>query len=404
MRFLPVPEHFYNRKAMARQKKWKPHPVSREFVAALAPAIGAIDTRTDRRRVVIFCGAGFAKAWSIKSPLSKDLFSVPTSAFEHNESLLRLLEYLRQGETGHVDQYAMKDVATFLDLCEHHPFLRGELMDRYSATRLRAELGRAIKGHYRQLHYINDLKESDDVLPVKSNKSPHRKPIIGFLQDMLHDRCEYTEGNVGLDLCFVTTNYDYAVESWIQESAGHPVLEDLYRGFTPTRINGEENTQFLIDRPFSLKLLKLNGGFEIVEDHGGFALDYRNHQQTPVMVLPSSFQDYRSEYFQCVFEKAAIAFQQADVVLFVGYLFPREDLLIRRLTAMLVDSGTPRKAKGIFSISRKGKQSIEESLNATLGSRTCRLPQVSVYNWDFSKFCADCRYWYEKVRDGASLE
>ena len=373
-------------------------------MAALAPAIGGIDKRTERCRVVIFCGAGFAKAWSTKNPLSRDLFSVPTSALAPNESLLRLLDYLRQGETGHVDQDAMKDVATFLDLCEHHPFLRGELMDRYGATRLRADLSRAIKGHYRELHYINDLKESDNLLPVRSKKSPHRKPIIGFLQDMMHDRCEYTEGNLGLDLCFVTTNYDYTVESWIQESAGHPVLEDLYRGFTPTRINGKENTQFLIDRPFSLKLLKLNGGFEIVEDHGGFAVDYRNHQRTPVMILPSSFQGYGSEYFQCVFEKAAIAFQQADVVLFVGYSFPREDILIRRLTAMLVDSARPRKAKGIFSISRKGRRSIKESLNATFGSQTGRSPQVSVYDCDFSKFCADCLNYYEKARQGSSLE
>ena len=175
-------------------------------------------------------------------------------------------------------------------------------------------------------------------------------------------------------------------------------------GFTPTRINGEENTQFLIDSPFSLKLLKLNGGFEVVEDQGGFALDYRNHQRTPVMILPSSLQDYRSPYFQCVFEKAATAFQQADVVLFVGYSFPREDILIRRLTAMLVGSAAPGKVKKIFSISRKGSRSIEENLNATLGSRTRDSVQVVVRNCDFSEFCTGCVYWYEKARQWTSLE
>lgn len=389
---------------MSRKKIWKPHASSRKFVAALAPAITGIHPPTDRCRVLIFCGAGFAKAWSIRSPLSKDLFSVPSHAFQHHESLVRLLEYLHQGDTGHLDQDAMKEVATFLDLCEHHPFLRGELMDRYSATRLRADLGRAIKEHYRQIHYINDLKESNGLLPVRSRKSHHRKPITYLLQELMHDRCEYTEGNLGLDLCFITTNYDYSVESWIQESVGRPIFEEIYRGFTPTRINGEENTQFLIDSPFSLKLLKLNGGFEVVEDQGGFALDYRNHQRTPVMILPSSLQDYRSPYFQCVFEKAATAFQQADVVLFVGYSFPREDILIRRLTAMLVGSAAPGKVKKIFSISRKGSRSIEENLNATLGSRTRDSVQVVVRNCDFSEFCTGCVYWYEKARQWTSLE
>ena len=110
-------------------------------MAALAPAIGTIDHRTERCSLIIFCGAGVAKAWSPRSPLSKDLFSIPTSAFEHHESVLRLLDYLNKGETGLVDQESMRDVATFLDLCEHHPALRGAAMDRYSAIRLRAELG-----------------------------------------------------------------------------------------------------------------------------------------------------------------------------------------------------------------------------------------------------------------------
>ncbi len=372
-------------------------------MSALAPAIGAINRRIDRCRLLIFCGAGLAKAWSTKSPLSKDLFSIPTSAFEGNESVLHLLDYLNKGETGHVDQEAMRDVASFLDLCEHHPFLRGELLDRYSVSRLRASLNRSIKQHYRDIHYINDLKDLDDRLPVKSAKSPHRQPMIALLREMLHDRCEYADASLGLDLCFVTTNYDYAIESWIQESTGDPVLEDLYRGFTPAHINGRENTQYLIDRPHSLKLLKLNGGFEIIESHEGFAVDYRDHQRNPVMVLPSSFQDYASAYFQCVFEKAAIAFRQADVVLFAGYSFPSEDLLVRRLTAMVADTAKPQIPKKIFSISRTNRQAIKQSLIATFGHLSDTMLQVSAYKHDFSKFCADCLGLYRRVRRGDSL-
>lgn len=370
----------------------------------LAPAIGAVDRRTERCRLVVFGGAGLAKAWSLKSPLSKDLFSIPTSAFSRNESVLRLLEYLKKGELGHVDQEAMRDIATFLDLCEHHPFLRGELVDRFTAKRLRASLGHSIKEYYREIHYINDLNHTDGQLPVRSAKSPHRQPMIAFLQEVLHDRCEHTPNGLGLDLCFVTTNYDYAIESWIQESLAEEVFTDLYRGFTPTSINGKENTQYLIDRPFSLKLLKLNGGFEVVEEHEGFAIDYRNHGSNPVMVLPSNFQDYASEYFQSVFEKATFVFRQADVVLFVGYSFPAEDILVRRLLAMLSDTANPRNPKKIFSINRASKQSIELGLVETLGQSTDGTIDFSAYKRDFSSFCNDCYYLYQRVRRGASLD
>ena len=93
--------------------------------------------------------------------MSNDLFCIPTTASEQNESALRLLDYLNKGEADILDQEAMTDVTTFLDLCEYHPALRAASMDRYSAARLRAELGRAIKDHYRGIHYINDVTGFD---------------------------------------------------------------------------------------------------------------------------------------------------------------------------------------------------------------------------------------------------
>ena len=195
---------------------------------------------------------------------------------------MRLLEYLRKGDTEHINQDAMKEVSSFLDLCEQHDFLRGSLLDRYSPQRLKGDLARAIKDYFRKIHYINDLREPTGLLPVNSEKSPHRKPIVEFLAQLLHDHCKYNKDHTGVDLCFVTTNYDYCVESWIQESTGgDAIIDGLYRGFTPSHINGEENTQYLMDRPFSLKLLKLNGGFEITESSSGFAIDYRQHTSTP---------------------------------------------------------------------------------------------------------------------------
>ena len=58
---------------------------------------------------------------------------VPTTASEQNDSVLRLLDHLNKGETGLVDQEAVTDVTTFLDLCEHHPALRGASMYRQSS-------------------------------------------------------------------------------------------------------------------------------------------------------------------------------------------------------------------------------------------------------------------------------
>lgn len=239
-------------KVTGHRKLWTPHQASKRFVTALEPAISPVAGHKDRCHIIIFCGAGFAKAWSLRSPLSKDLFEVPTTAFKKSESLYRLLEYLSKGDSGYLTQDDFKELASFLDLCAHHPFLLGNLMDQYSPRRLQVELAHVIKEHFREIHYINDFNAPTGHLPVKSKKSPHRKPMIQFLSELLHDHCEFTPDHSGVELCFVTTNYDYSVESWLQESTQEPILDTLYRGFTPTHIHGEENSQYLMDRPYGL--------------------------------------------------------------------------------------------------------------------------------------------------------
>ena len=295
-------------------------------------------------------------------------------------------------------QDELKEVTSFLDLCTQHEFLRGNLMDHYSPQRLKADLAEGIKDYFRTIHYINDLKEAaTGRLPVKSRKSPHRRPMIKLLTQLLHDRCEDTQDNAGLDLCFVTTNYDYCVESWIQESDEEFSLEELYRGFTPSHINGEENNQYLMAVPYGLRLFKLNGGFEITESPSGFAIDYRLHKPSSVMMLPSSHQDYGTEYFQCVLGKAAAAFREADLLLFVGYSFPPEDVLIRRLTALFGDSQRPGRKKQLIAICRSGSQQLKYRLTQIFGEGGPSTPELTVRSLDFETFCNDGNYYYEKL-------
>ena len=153
-----------------RRKSWSPHRTSKNFIKAIEPAVRAISGKKDRCNVIIFCGAGFAKAWSVKSPLAKDLFSDSTEAFHGNESLFRLLDYLRKGDSGYLTQDALKEVTSFLNLCDHHHFLLGNPMDPYSTGRLKMELARAIKDYFRTLHYINYVRNSTGLLPVNSQK------------------------------------------------------------------------------------------------------------------------------------------------------------------------------------------------------------------------------------------
>ena len=383
------------------RKPWKPHKLSKSFMMEMQNAVLPTINQKERCQIVVFCGAGFARAWSVRSPLAKNLFNVPTAAFENRESLYRLLEYLRKGSTGQLTQDDLKDINTFLDLCNQHNFLLGSLMDRYSPQKLKFELSRAIKDHFRAIHYINYLKDGTESLPVKSRKSLHRKPIIQFLSQLLHDRCEFSEEHSGVDLCFVTTNYDFFVESWIQESVDEPIFDLLYRGFTPTHVNGNVNTQYLMNNPFGLKLYKLNGGFEITETVDGYAIDYRNTTTNPVMILPSNYQDYGSDYFKCVFDKAALAFSRADLVLFVGYSFPVEDILIRRLVAKLSEDQRPEEKKLVVCVNSKGSQTVKKRLIDLFGSSGPFTPNILVSNLPFNSFCDGCNFYYNgKIRRG----
>ena len=182
-----------------------------------------------------------------------------------------------------------------------------------------------------------------------------------------------------------------------------PIVDTLYRGFTPSHIDGVENSQYLMDRPYGLKLFKLNGGFEIAETSTGFAIDYRNNVTNPVMVLPSGYQDYSSGYFQSVFDKAALTFRRADLVLFLGYSFPPEDILVRRLTALLLENGRPRIRKHIICVNKSGSQTLKKRLSEIFGATNRSTLDLTVYNLKFSAFCEGCNYYYRKLRDGGAM-
>ena len=117
------------------------------------------------------------------------------------------------------------------------------------------------------------------------------------------------------------------------------------------------------------------------------------------MMLPSSFQDYGAEYFQCVFEKAATAFRRADVVLFVGYTFPPEDILIRRLTALLVEDQNPHRKKQLICINRSDTDSVKKRLMEVFGETGPATPELVVRSMEFKAFCEGCNYYYRKLRD-----
>src|SRR5699024_8762278 len=144
----------------------------------------------------------------------------------------------------------------------------------------------------------------------------------------------------GLRINFITTNYDFLIESILDETLGadDTHLAYAYRGFTPKTTNKDKTPKTVHDHRLVKNLIKLNGGFEIFgADDNGFNVDYTKKTTTElnrnakILILTNKEQDYTGKYFQTIFPKAVRTLQETKILVIVGYSIPEEDALIRLL-------------------------------------------------------------------------
>ena len=344
-----------------------------------------------------WAGAGFSKSWDIRSPTGAELFAMDAKL---------LADVLPMGTLSRlfgceIDELTINNVRRIvygLDMYERYPDLCPRYLDPQNIPIIKAALGTAVQKRFTSYLPLNHLATGEAMFPV-GTMSTTQQAISGFFYYLGRQ----TDGSTGLAegvRChFVTTNYDYIIETILQSALApddSPLLY-TYRGFTAASVSGEPNPTILHDNFLSQHLIKINGGFEILRDGDVYTLDYSERtfqevaNQPPIIMLPSREQDYDDPYFKTIFPKAVRLMRDSKVLVIVGYALTEDDALMRFILRQFSEEPEDARIKEIFYIDMNTQEEKLDRLREVFPSiRQLELPQVHTYEGGFGAFCEEC--------------
>ncbi|NKB55890.1 MAG: hypothetical protein GKS00_06100 [Alphaproteobacteria bacterium] len=351
------------------------------------------------RTMTFWGGAGFSKAWNPQSPTEGTLFSISRAEIETFKNLSHVLKALGWDENDGIGFEGFKTLQYVIDMQLKYPDIRNRYLDEQSLVLSIQEIRTFIQNRFRSLCDLNNIDMETSKFPTPPVLSENQQAIHKFFEDLTGLCGGRSSDNDGLILNFITTNYDFTIETILDNlgAADRPIYRRLYRGITPHLVCGRsiwDQRRSVFDH----NLIKLNGGFEILRDREGYHFEYRNRppeavrNNPPILILPSREQDYTDPYFKEIFPKAVRVLRETRILVIVGYSMPREDALVRFVLRQLAESGEDARGKHIFCIDLKGSPILDTRLRWTFNSiDRMGWPKVFYYPGKFEDFCAEAR-------------
>lgn len=334
-----------------------------------------LQLKLNGKKICVFLGAGFSKAWDEKYPLSDQVFSLSKEEAEDYSDKFKFFSLFESFNLNlHPDTVSEKERAGVfksfkynLDVYRRYPSLLPSHLDKQTLDYFERQVKNYIKNKFVRLLPLSEFK-----LDSKGAARKHKEDIIRFFNKL----------GAANSLDIITTNYDIVIDKVLKFS--NPIRTQL-RGF-PIHINNEVTCP----KKGGVGLYKLNGGFEVIAEGDGFKIDYDSLNDTdscPNIILPSNDQNYSDKYFKNAFVKSSGQLRQADVLIFIGYSFPEEDYIIQFLLKSFLDADN--KEKETIIVSRNEKSALE------CHERACRLftelndkSGLYYYKGSFLELCA----------------
>jgi hypothetical protein len=339
-------------------------------------------------------GAGFSKSWDPDAPIGTALFDFPGSAMDDvldTEVLRRQFGVDRDG----VDLEAIRQIGYQIDMYERYPDIRSRYADGQNLRTIRAGLRAATVERYGQLAALNYFDLQSLKFPL-GKLTPNRQAILGLFNHLRRCGDGSTFFAEGIRTNFVTTNYDFVIETILDNLIGpdDSWLLYTYRGITPSRISGFVNPKQTHAHWLVSQVIKLNGGFEILRDGDGYAFDYSERtvaeirERPPVIMLPSREQDYSDPYFADIFPKAVRLMRETRVLIIVGYSLPDDDALMRFVIRQFAEDPEDGREKIIIYIDPfLEENTMRDKLNTVFPTMsTYGAPQILAFKGTFVNF------------------
>jgi SIR2-like domain len=389
---------------LAKAKSKKPKATS-EAVDAFMQLVRGFSyqqpSRTQLRKLTNFtfwAGAGFSKSWDPKAPIGSELFSLDSKVIERVADTAVLYRMFGLDAFEGITPDQLRQIVYQIDMFERYPDVRSRYVDAQNLRMFRAALRAAVVARYEKITDLNYFHKSALKFPL-SNPTPSQRDIVAFFRHLLEQADGSQESVQGIRTHFVTTNYDYVIETILDNILGtdDSLFLYTYRGFTPAEVVQQTNTTPVHQHWLTWHLLKINGGFEILRRSDGYVLDYSRRssdvimRDPPVLMLASREQDYSDPYFKAIFPKAVRLMRETQVLVLVGYSLPQDDALIRIILRQFAEEPEDGLGKAIFYIGpspdHEKLAAIREVFPAAVFDQVLH---VFTYQGGFDAFAAEC--------------
>ena len=347
-----------------------------------------------------WAGAGFSKSWDHSAPVGSKLFNLKAKVIEEFVDTLVLARVFGIDSINGISSAQLRQIVYQMDMYQRYPDIRPRYFDEQNISLFKSALRSAVLRRYQDITGLNYFDHKCSKFPWKDPTASQRNIIdlFGYLLEQIDGSQPQVEG---IRTHFVTTNYDFVIETILDNVLGHDdsLFLYTYRGITPDRIMGRPNIKPFHQHWLAWSLLKINGGFEIFRDGDGYVLDYGERvkeemlARPPVLMLPSREQDYSDPYFCAVFPKVIRLLRETRVLILVGYSLPRDDALLRFILRQFSEEPEDGRGKWIFYIgpeSNEDKRKAISSVFPEVEDMEIHIPTVCMFEGKFEEFAAQC--------------
>ena len=321
--------------------------------------------------VTFFVGAGFSKTWDAQSPTGNELFTFPKDFLQSLAANIELDDLLATPGYPSIDDAApatFKELLYNLSMQLKYPGIRTRYMDERGITFAINEIKAIVQHRFESLTTLHHYDEMRNQFLAPRSPTANQQSILTFFDWLSSHQKEHNGSTLGVHTDFISTNYDYVVETILDNTGERNALRNTYRGITPTLVNGARNTNIVQDHWSINTLLKINGGFEITTNDVGYDIDYRPRTFDAMrtypaeIMMPSKEQNYVNPYFSAVFPKAVRLLQESKILVIVGYSLSEEDALLRFLIRQFAEDLRDVHGKHIFYIDYTAPEILEQRL------------------------------------------
>ncbi len=350
-----------------------------------------------------WAGAGFSKSWDPKAPVGSELFTLDSKVIERVADTAALQRMFGLDSFSGITPESLRQIVYQIDMYERHPDVRSRYVDEQNLRMFRAALRAAVVDRYDKITNLNYFDDDAQKFPLR-NPTQAQRNIVGFFYHLSRQIDGSQPLVEGIRTHFVTTNYDYVIETILDNliDEDDSLFLYTYRGFTPSEVVNQDNIAPMHEHWLVWHLLKINGGFEILRRGDGYVLDYGSRKPAaimrdpPVLMLPSREQDYSDPYFRTIFPKAVRLLRETMVLVLVGYSLPEDDALIRFILRQFAEEAEDGRDKIVFYISPNAAEQKHKVLREVFPSiDSVNVPKIVTYEGGFDAFAAECLRSFE---------